>query len=470
MSPYLEHSPSVPPRRPPRAGALALCLLLLACATDRSAGAPPPSTWEAEETSEAEETNGASEEEVAWVHLSMNFASTQVSHSEFTSALEDLLLNMPVRIAPAHQSLQAGRSFALGTGSLLQGESDVVKNYGRWCERRGTPGDCLSLSEDGPFLDALDKRRIALALAVAPAMEGAMSEMKTTLNPARVAAMLSISMAVYLTLLVAPEPISKGAAAAFSLLLWGYLGWELWDLIDGWLELTRDSARATTFAELRTVSDRFGERIGPKSVRVFIMVGTAAVGETAALASRASQLPRIAEMSRVAERQGGVQAVTAAVEAERVFIFVHSSSARVVVAPHVLSAAGRGVSSRLAANKPANRQAATSMDERPPLVYRAFRSFKSFKRAMGPAGEGKAWHHVVEQTPGNVKRFGPEALHNTENVKAIDTRVHDMISAYYSSKDPNLGNMVVRDWLRTRSYDEQREFGLMVLRRFGAIP
>jgi hypothetical protein len=82
--------------------------------------------------------------------------------------------------ASGHASLQAGRSFALGTGSL-QGESDVVASYGHWCERRGTPGDCLSLSEDDPYLDASDKRHIAFALAVAPAMEGALSEVRTTL-------------------------------------------------------------------------------------------------------------------------------------------------------------------------------------------------------------------------------------------------------------------------------------------------
>lgn len=469
MSFHLDRPLVVTLRPPLTAGALALCMLLFACATGRSIGAPPPSTWEAEETSETEEAHGASAEEVAWVHLSTDFPPTQVPHREFVSALEDLLLNMPLRIAPAHQPLQAGRRFALGASSL-QGESDVVENYGHWCERRGTPGDCLDLSEDAPYLDASDKRRIAFALAVAPAMEGALSEARTTLNPARVAAMLSISMAVYLTLLVAPEPISKGAVAAFSLLLWGYLGWELWDLIEGWMQLTRDSAQATTFSELRTAGDRFGERMGPKVVRVLILVGTAAVGETAALVSSASQLPRIAEVSRVAEIQGGVQAVAAAAEAERIFVFAQSSGIRVVAAPHVLSTAGRGVSSRLAANNPASNQASANTAEKPPLIYRAFRSFKSFKRAMGPAGGGKAWHHIVEQTPGNVKRFGPEALHNTENVKAIDAKVHDRISAYYSSKQEITDNMVVREWLRTKPYEVQRDFGLMIMKDFGAIP
>jgi hypothetical protein len=33
-----------------------------------------------------------------------------------------------------------------------------------------------------------------------------------------------------------------------------------------------------------------------------------------------------------------------------------------------------------------------------------------------------------------AERFGPEALHNTENVIAVDADTHVKISAYYSSK------------------------------------
>ena len=73
---------------------------------------------------------------------------------------------------------------------------------------------------------------------------------------------------------------------------------------------------------------------------------------------------------------------------------------------------------------------------------------------MGNAGEGNNWHHIVEQHAGNLKRFSAEALHNTENVR-------DEFVA---------GGMVVREWLRTQSYEQQRAFGLEVLRKFGGIP
>ncbi|RKH11938.1 hypothetical protein D7V97_09760 [Corallococcus sp. CA053C] len=97
---------------------------------------------------------------------------------------------------------------------------------------------------------------------------------------------------------------------------------------------------------------------------------------------------------------------------------------------------------------------------------KAYSSFKSFKRAMGPAGEGKEWHHIVEQTVGNEGRFGPKTLHNTENVIALRRDVHSGVSSLYSSKRPRITNsetLTVRQWLSTQSLEAQREFGLMAI-------
>ena len=47
---------------------------------------------------------------------------------------------------------------------------------------------------------------------------------------------------------------------------------------------------------------------------------------------------------------------------------------------------------------------------------------------MGSAGQGREWHHIVEQTPGNTERFGGQALHNTENVIALDKALHTNVS------------------------------------------
>lgn len=47
---------------------------------------------------------------------------------------------------------------------------------------------------------------------------------------------------------------------------------------------------------------------------------------------------------------------------------------------------------------------------------KGFSSFGAFKKAYGPAGEGQAWHHIVEQNPGNLAKFGAERIHNTNNL------------------------------------------------------
>ncbi|RYZ42723.1 MAG: hypothetical protein EOO71_06690 [Myxococcaceae bacterium] len=97
---------------------------------------------------------------------------------------------------------------------------------------------------------------------------------------------------------------------------------------------------------------------------------------------------------------------------------------------------------------------------------RAYSSYKSFRRGMGPAGEGREWHHVVEQTDGNVARFGPKAIHNTENVLPIEKELHSKVSAFYSSKRQFLtgsDSLTVRQWIGAQSFEAQRAFGLRVI-------
>ncbi|WP_456318759.1 hypothetical protein [Corallococcus silvisoli] len=97
---------------------------------------------------------------------------------------------------------------------------------------------------------------------------------------------------------------------------------------------------------------------------------------------------------------------------------------------------------------------------------KGYSSFKSFKRAMGPAGEGKEWHHIVEQTDGNAARFGPQALHNTENIIPLDKALHNSVSAFYSSKRQFITgaeSLTVRQWLSAQSLEAQRAFGLRAI-------
>jgi hypothetical protein len=338
-------------------------------------------------------------------------------------------------------------------------QSDLARSYGRFCEQCGTPGDCLTLFEDGPRLQDDDKRSIALALAVRPALEGVGAEVRTMLNPTRVLAILSMTITVYMALLVAPvpEPVTKGMALAFTVFMWGYFGWEFFDLLRAYAQLYEDAPRASTFAELREIGERFGRVIGPNSVRILVLVGTAAMGGTVALASKAPKLPGFARASGTVEAHTGWRLLDAATGAERVIVSVPEGTMRVVLAPHVVAMAARSV----AAGSPA-----PTRGKLLPNGHRAWGSFSGFKSAMGSAGNGKEWHHLVEQTPGNVKRFGGETLHNTENVTAMDKTLHTDVSRLYSSirwRITGSHTLTVRKWLSTQSYEAQRTFGLLAI-------
>jgi hypothetical protein len=105
-------------------------------------------------------------------------------------------------------------------------------------------------------------------------------------------------------------------------------------------------------------------------------------------------------------------------------------------------------------------------DGLPPNGHRAFTSFRAFKRFMGKAGKGKQWHHIVEKHKANLRRFGREALHNTENIVPLEESLHIEVSALYSSKRPKItgsDSLTVREWVRTLSYEEQRAFGLRAI-------
>lgn len=102
-----------------------------------------------------------------------------------------------------------------------------------------------------------------------------------------------------------------------------------------------------------------------------------------------------------------------------------------------------------------------------------FKSFSAFKSAYGSAGNGYAWHHIVEQGGGNLSRFGAEAIHNTKNIIKLPHgagSIHAKVSGYYSSKQPFTGGQTVRQWLKTQSFQQQYDFGIKTLKRFGWKP
>jgi hypothetical protein len=104
--------------------------------------------------SEAKEEEDAIADERVHLALPTRFGAVQVSDFELNEALTTLVLNMPLRVAGSHFPLYLHRKLALASAPLTGKEwrTPLAQSYGRFCERQGTPGDCLGLFKDGPGL------------------------------------------------------------------------------------------------------------------------------------------------------------------------------------------------------------------------------------------------------------------------------------------------------------------------------
>ncbi|ATB42784.1 hypothetical protein CYFUS_008263 [Cystobacter fuscus] len=302
-------------------------------------GARPPT-----DEAEAEAAEDKPADEQIRLSLPTRFGAVRVSDFELNEALTTLVLNMPLRVADSHVPFYLHRKLALASVPLTGEEwrTPLARSYGGFCERRGTSGDCLELFKDGPGLDGEDKRDLALALSLDAALEARDAQLRGMFSTTQLWTTLSLTLIGYMALVAAPEPVSKGVAAALALLMWGYLGWELFDLVRAYFQLWEEAAEASTFAELREAGNRFGKVIGPNSVRILLLLGTAAVGETAALVSKAPTLPGFAKAAGALKSHAGIRDVLTAVqEADKVKVAVAEGTFSVVLPANAVSMAAR---------------------------------------------------------------------------------------------------------------------------------
>ena len=96
-----------------------------------------------------------------------------------------------------------------------------------------------------------------------------------------------------------------------------------------------------------------------------------------------------------------------------------------------------------------------------PLVE--FRSNSELKRYLGPAGEGRSWHHIVEQRLADNGRFPTEWIHSTDNVINVPDILHQCINAEMSKIKPDSGGLTVRQWLEPQSFEFQYDYGLELI-------
>ncbi|MBN8232455.1 hypothetical protein JYK02_33565 [Corallococcus macrosporus] len=364
--------------------------------------------------------------------------AVEVGAGAFEKALTELVLGTPLH-------LRASRSGSWVRASYST--SDADRAFGGFCEPGLRRGDCISLLEDVMGLSDWDKFGVALALSLEPLKASISRAVEDTLAPQLFYSVIATGLVTWAALAANPEPAFTKGAALVSALLLVYLGAETFlELIDASQDLKLATDGASTWEELDESGQRFAARVGPSIARVLVLATTVAVshgmtGGASLLAARLSTLPNFPGASSIGVQVASLDQVRAVSVSGGVITLALPSTAVAMVAK------GSGA---------------------PPGSWN---SFSAFKRARGPAGPGKQWHHIVEQTDGNVRRFGPQALHNTENVIAMDEVVHQRISAYYSSKDARFSaTQTVRQWLSGQSFQAQRDFGMTVLGWFGVLP
>jgi hypothetical protein len=250
----------------------------------------------------------------------------QLRTGEFKASLSELARD----VRPATHPLQHARRLMLDsvwheelylkwTGRHLELDSEgeaaqrvaqecleLTHAYGRWCERQGRGRDCLWLLKEGPLLNADGRYALAMEFALGSVWNETAEAFKDMASPEAVRATLVSAMAMYLMLWSMPEPVSKGLAATLTAGLIAYLGVDtVWSLIQGWRLLVAEADQATTFEELREAGERFGGVMGKNSARVFLLLTTAAMGNTAGLAVKGPGLPGTARAAVLAERQAG---------------------------------------------------------------------------------------------------------------------------------------------------------------------
>ncbi|TQF17189.1 hypothetical protein FJV41_04465 [Myxococcus llanfairpwllgwyngyllgogerychwyrndrobwllllantysiliogogogochensis] len=193
---------------------------------------------------------------------------------------------------------------------LLEDYADeaLTRAYGQWCKRKDRPGDCLRLLDEGPLLASDGKYTWALAIAMDSVWEETSEALEGMTDPQAVVAGIAASATMYLLLWSLPEPVSKGVAATLTACLIAYLGVDtVWSMLDGWLTLVRQVDRATSFEQLHAAGEAYGEVLGKNAARVFVMLATVAIGNTAGLAAKSAGLPGSAQAAMAVESQAGFQ-------------------------------------------------------------------------------------------------------------------------------------------------------------------
>ncbi|MFL5343145.1 MAG: Tox-REase-5 domain-containing protein [Hyalangium sp.] len=257
------------------------------------------------------------------------------------------LFGLPERSGWYRYESRSQRLMASEPGStrnlrLLPEDEELKRRYLLWCEQGWGGGDCLRLLVDKPFLDGDAKYALAMAIAHSKVLGAMREELARLVNPQAVVATVVGGLTMYAILLALPEPVSKGIAALLTVGAMAYLGWDtVWLLIDGWLVLMKEVDQATTFDAISASGEKFGETMGEKAARAFVMLGTVALGNTASgMAATLPRLPGAGQAAVVTETQLGIR-FTAPALAQVESVALSAEGVTIALAPNAVAMAAR---------------------------------------------------------------------------------------------------------------------------------
>ena len=101
-------------------------------------------------------------------------------------------------------------------------------------------------------------------------------------------------------------------------------------------------------------------------------------------------------------------------------------------------------------------------------------SFVKLREAIGDPERTQNWHHIVEQEQMDegLSGFKSTQVNNKNNIVSVPSgskSPHGEISKYYGSVQDFTGGKTVREWLSTKSFEEQFNFGVKQLQKYGDI-
>ena len=101
---------------------------------------------------------------------------------------------------------------------------------------------------------------------------------------------------------------------------------------------------------------------------------------------------------------------------------------------------------------------------------KGYNSFYQVKKAIGSPGQGREWHHIVEQSQIKKSGFDVQMIQNPKNLISIDKGIHRKISGHYNTTTFEFTEgLSVRNWLAGQSYQAQYDYGIGILKMFGGI-